>query len=207
MSYGTLKFTHWPTHDQGRGEQYCSTAICRSYWLQYADHIGYTYRAAIFGNHGIARPNNSKKSPQNPLWFLSTGIVVYRPIRIWSKIQRKIVHCRRKWQSINDVEKKCLSNNFFTTKKNIWNFFLFVSIAKFLKVYEKIRKKSKKYFLTVKAAAKWPVITLCVLVILTASTVVPCYKIQIMQKLKHFHAKMSVATRIKQFCNSCQLLR
>ncbi len=38
----------------------------------------------------LLRLNSSKKSPQNPLWFLTTGFGIKRPIRIWVQIRQKL---------------------------------------------------------------------------------------------------------------------
>jgi hypothetical protein len=46
MSYGLLNFTHRPAMTRGGGGSH--TAV-----LQFADRIGYIYRAAILGKHRI----------------------------------------------------------------------------------------------------------------------------------------------------------
>jgi hypothetical protein len=41
----------------------------------YANLIGYTYLAVMFGKRRIDRPNNSKKSPQDPSDFCQLELV------------------------------------------------------------------------------------------------------------------------------------
>jgi hypothetical protein len=61
------------------------------------------------------------------------------------------------------IEKKIFPTFFLSS-----HFFLLVSIAKFLKFYDKKRNKGKKYLLTVQEnGGKWPFVILFALVILT----------------------------------------
>ncbi len=132
MSYGPPKFAYWPTYDQGREGSYCSAVVCRSYWL-------YVLIAQQFWENAeftLLRPINSKESPQIPLWFLTTGIGMYGPNRIWFTIWRKLLATKESGDQEKAIKKggwKKFSNVFSSSKKCFLNFTFLLLLQNSLK--------------------------------------------------------------------------
>ncbi len=149
MSYGLPKFAYWPTYDQGREGSYCSAAVCRAYWLyvliaqQFRENTEFT----------LLRPINSKESPQIPLWFLTTGIGIYGPNRIWFTIWRKLLANKESGDQETAIKKggwKKIFKCFFIIKKCFLNFTFLLLLQNSLKFNTKKGTSQNFFIFTVK---------------------------------------------------------
>ncbi len=94
----------------------------------------------------LLRPNNSKKSPINPPWFLTADFSTLRPISEWFRFWQKLFAADE-----NGDKKIFFFKRLLTCKAFFSNFFfLLVSSVNLFEVYCKKEKSRKLFFLHTK---------------------------------------------------------